>query len=71
MVFVYDGVTLRDTELQSETQRPRQRHLPAASLLNGRGEEGGGVLPKDCSLGLAIILVTFVGLPMTATYKRA
>ena len=30
-----------DAELQSDTQRPRQRH-PPLSFLSGRGEGGGG-----------------------------
>ena len=34
-------MTRRDAELQSDTQRPRQRHPPSASL-SGRGESGRG-----------------------------
>ena len=34
-------MTRRDAELQSDTQRPRKRHPPSASL-SGRGERGGG-----------------------------
>ena len=39
-----NGMTRRDAQLQSDKQRPWQRHPPSASL-NGRGEgarSGGG-----------------------------
>ena len=36
-----NGITRREAELQSDTQRPRHRHPPSASL-SGRGEGGGG-----------------------------
>ena len=29
--------------------------------------EGGASCPRDCSLGLAIIVLTFVGVPMAAS----
>ena len=35
------GMKRRDTKLQSDAQRLRQRHPPSASL-SGRGEGGGG-----------------------------
>ena len=41
-------MTRRDAELQSDTQRPRQRH-PLLASLSGRGKGvggGGGVLRK-------------------------
>ena len=34
-------MTRRDAKLQRNTQRPRQRHPPSASL-SGREDEGGG-----------------------------
>ena len=43
----------RDAKLQSDAQRPRQRHPPSASL-SGRGEGGGGkggVMPKRLKSG--------------------
>ena len=42
-----NGMRRRDAELQSDTQRPRQRHPPSASL-NGRGGGGrGGRLAQE------------------------
>ena len=40
-LFMRNWLTRRDAELQSDAQRPRQRHPPSASL-SGRGEGGGG-----------------------------
>ena len=71
----------KDAELQSDTQRPRQRHPPSASLKRpggggrggggeaggGRRAEGGASCPRDWSLGLAIIVLKVVGLPMAVT----